>query len=360
MKTFRRLEPGVNPDVEIGRFLTARGFARVPPTRGTIAYDRPGDEPSSIVMLQQFVPNQGNAWGVTIEDVGRYFERVTALPAQAANPVEARAWVDSSDPAPPHHAVESIGTYLATAEVLGRRTGELHVALASAPEDPAFAPEPYAPEDLRAAAAGMRRDAEARLRLLESALPTFDDRRRELGTEVLVHRDDLIRAFDSLGDLRGSAVRIRCHGDYHLGQVLVSEGDVVILDFEGEPARPLAERRAKSSPLRDVAGMLRSFSYAAMTGLGAATQTRPEDADRLGPWADLWETWVSAMFLRAYRAATRGAPFLPPHPEDLDVLLHAFVLDKALYELAYELNNRPDWVHVPLTGLLRLQSLLHA
>jgi maltose alpha-D-glucosyltransferase/alpha-amylase len=160
--------------------------------------------------------------------------------------------------------------------------------------------------------------------------------------------------------VRHGGGRIRCHGDYHLGQVLVTEGDVVIIDFEGEPARPLAERRAKASPLRDVAGMLRSFSYAALTGLGAATQTRPEDVERLAPWAELWETWVGAVFLRAYLAATRGAAFLPPDVDDLETLLQAFILDKALYELGYELNNRPDWVHIPLTGLRRLPSPLHA
>jgi maltose alpha-D-glucosyltransferase/alpha-amylase len=135
----------------------------------------------------------------------------------------------------------------------------------------------------------------------------------------------------------------------------VTEGDVMILDFEGEPARPLAERREKSSPLRDVAGMLRSFSYAAMTAITAGTETRPEDAKRLTPWAELWEQWVSATFLRAYLAATRDAAFLPPAP-DRDVLLRAFMLDKALYEMAYELNSRPTWVHVPLAGVLQLRA----
>jgi maltose alpha-D-glucosyltransferase / alpha-amylase len=154
--------------------------------------------------------------------------------------------------------------------------------------------------------------------------------------------------------------RIRCHGDYHLGQILVAEGDIVILDFEGEPARPLAQRRAKCSPLRDVAGMLRSFSYAALTALNAATRTRPEDLGRLAPWARFWETWVSAVFLRAYLSATREAEILPAKDNEIETLLQAFVLDKALYELGYELNNRPDWVQIPLVGLLRLRSGLTA
>jgi maltose alpha-D-glucosyltransferase/alpha-amylase len=141
---------------------------------------------------------------------------------------------------------------------------------------------------------------------------------------------------------------------------LVTEGDAVILDFEGEPARPLTERRSKQSPLRDVAGMLRSFSYAALTAVCAATQTRPEDARRLTPWADLWETWVSAAFLRAYRTATRRSIFLPSNHDALETLLQACVLDKALYELAYELNNRPEWIHIPLAGLLHSRSRLRA
>jgi maltose alpha-D-glucosyltransferase/alpha-amylase len=206
----------------------------------------------------------------------------------------------------------------------------------------------------------MQTHAVEQLRLLERTLPRLDDRRRQLATEVLTQRDDILHQYGALQKLHGAGSRIRCHGDYHLGQVLVTEGDVVIIDFEGEPARPLAERRATSSPLRDVAGMLRSFSYAALAGLGAAAQTRSEDIDRLAPWAELWEVWVSAAFRRAYAAATRGPSLLPSSADDLDTLLHAFILDKALYELGYELNNRPEWVHIPLTGLLQMKSLLHA
>jgi len=205
----------------------------------------------------------------------------------------------------------------------------------------------------------MREQASRHLELLDAAALQLDEQRRQLAAQVLSHRDRLLDQFDALTRLRGRAVRIRCHGDYHLGQVLVTEGDVVILDFEGEPARPLAERRATCSPLRDVAGMLRSFSYAALTGLGAATQTRPEDVERLAPWADAWEAWVGATFLRAYRTATQSAAFHPVESNDFDALLHAFMLDKAMYELGYELNNRPDWVHIPLTGLLRLHSRFH-
>jgi maltose alpha-D-glucosyltransferase/alpha-amylase len=234
----------------------------------------------------------------------------------------------------------------------------MHVALADS-SDPAFAPEPIGDDDLNAAIADMRARGQTHLTLLETVLPHLEDRIQQQAREVLQHRDELLQQFDDLREVNGSSARIRCHGDYHLGQILVTEGDVVILDFEGEPARPIQERRAKTSPLHDVAGMIRSFSYAALTAVGAVTQARPEDARRLGPWADFWQTWIGAGFLRSYLLATQDAAFLPP-PDNFDVMLRAYILDKALYELAYELNNRPTWVHIPLTGVLQLRPRLHA
>jgi maltose alpha-D-glucosyltransferase/alpha-amylase len=206
----------------------------------------------------------------------------------------------------------------------------------------------------------MRQHAHEQLQRLESQLGSLDPRAQEMGRELLEHRDDLLHRFDDIASVTNGGTRIRCHGDYHLGQILVAEGDIVILDFEGEPARPLAQRRVKDSPLRDVAGMLRSFSYATLAALNAATLTRPEDIERLTPWARFWETWVSTVFLRGYLSATRDAEILPPKDGEIEAILQAFVLDKALYELGYELNNRPDWVHIPLAGLQRLRLPLHA
>ncbi len=312
----------------------------MPPLLGTISYEQSGTNTASVLMLQPFVSNQGNAWDVTIEELGRFFDRVKALPTITPG-VEA----------------EIIGPYLSTAEILGRRTGELHAALASAGGRRDFEPDVFSVPELKATARRMRQHATEELKLLDAAMPRLDDWRRELARELLSQRSDLFHHFDAVAHLRSGGARIRCHGDYHLGQVLITEADVVIIDFEGEPARPLAERRQKSSPLRDVAGMLRSFSYAAQTGLGVATHTRPEDADRLSPWARMWEVWVGSAFLGAYRAAIDGSGLLPGSENDLDALLRAFVVDKALYELAYELNNRPDWVHIPLRGLLALRTL---
>ncbi|MBI3048494.1 MAG: maltose alpha-D-glucosyltransferase [Acidobacteria bacterium] len=360
LKLFRRIEHGPNPDLEMSEFLARHLFTRVPPLAGALSYVRDGVEPAALAMLQQYMYNQGNGWQVTIEELGRYFERIMALPPPHTTHHDAHAWIFAERPAPPDEVAQAIGTYLTLAGVLGRRTGELHVRLAGEPADPAFAPLPFTREDVEAVRAAVTRHAAEQFALLEGSLERLDDRRRELAGRVLAHRGELLRLVNDAGGVREPGLRIRCHGDFHLGQVLVTEGDVMIFDFEGEPARPLAERRARMSPLRDVAGMLRSFSYAVLTALGAATLTRPEDVERLAPWADVWETWASSIFLHAYLATTRQSPVLPARADDLEALLSLFLLDKALYELGYELNNRPDWVHIPLAGLLRLPSPLFA
>ena len=354
LKLFRHLEPGENPDIEIGQYLTARGFARIPALVGAIEYERPEDLASSVGMLQRYVWNQGNGWQVTVEEIGRYLDRSAALPPQTDSAEEVREWLQSGRSDLPAYAVEAISAYLATAEIIGRRTGEMHVELAAGTGTPAFAPEPMSAADIGRTVAAMQEHMEERLRLLQHSMTRLDDRRRHLASAVLGRTQDLRAQFEELLSVIDGGSRIRCHGDYHLGQVLVTEGDIAILDFEGEPSRPLAERRLKSSPLRDVAGMVRSFGYATFTALGAATMNRPEDLDRLTPWADLWERWVGAAFLRAYRTAARPAGVLPADPGDFDVVLRAYVLDKALYELGYELSHRPEWVHIPLIGLIRL------
>jgi maltose alpha-D-glucosyltransferase/alpha-amylase len=173
-------------------------------------------------------------------------------------------------------------------------------------------------------------------------------------SELASYQDTLLQAIERVVTLRPGVIKTRVHGDYHLGQVLWAEGDFVIFDFEGEPARPLSERRAKHPALKDVAGMLRSFSYAAYAALFAGTVTRPDEFDRLEHWARLWQTWTAASFLRGYFTTAGAAPFVPADPAQCEALLQAFVLDKALYELHYELNNRPDWIRIPLAGLLHL------
>jgi maltose alpha-D-glucosyltransferase/alpha-amylase len=208
--------------------------------------------------------------------------------------------------------------------------------------------------DLATLAADLCRHAE---QVLGELLPQADTLREPLQTQahqVVAQRAAILERLQAVRTITPGVARIRCHGDYHLGQLLWVENNFVILDFEGEPARSLSERRRKHSPLKDIAGMLRSFSYAAHAAMLMFTQTRPEDIGRLEPWAVFWQYWTSVSFLRSYLTTAAGAVFLPPQRRDLALLLEAMVFDKALYELHYELNNRPDWLHIPLQGVLRL------
>jgi maltose alpha-D-glucosyltransferase/alpha-amylase len=284
-----------------------------------------------------------------------------ALPTPDVAREAAHRWTfEQEGEGPPAAIADAIAISLMMAAGLGHRTGELHVRLAdAAPDDVAFRPEPMTADDLRSTLRAMQAHAVEQFEQLAASIDRLDEPRRDIARRVLARRDDLVRQLADAGQVGNAGCRIRCHGDYHLGQVIVTEGDVMILDFEGEPARPLAARRAKCSPLRDVAGMLRSFSYAALTGLGAATATRHDDLERLAPWAEAWETWVSAAYLRAYLETTRGAAFLPARTASVGALLQIFMLDKTFYELGYELNNRPEWVHIPLAGLLKTAPAPH-
>jgi maltose alpha-D-glucosyltransferase/alpha-amylase len=251
---------------------------------------------------------------------------------------------------------EHVGTYLDAAALLGRRTAEMHLALGQPSSDPAFAPEPMTEKDLLVLRTALAEHANAAFDALRQSLSRLPAEVEEMSGLVLSRRRRVAERLGRVDDLSASGLRTRVHGDYHLGQVLRSRGDFVILDFEGEPARSLVERRAKQSPMKDVAGMLRSFSYAAYSGLMRVLTRRPGDADRLEPWARLWEQSVSSAFLHAYRLTMRAAGHLmvPMAPEAFERLLEIYVLDKALYELMYELNNRPAWVRIPLAGILAL------
>jgi maltose alpha-D-glucosyltransferase/alpha-amylase len=244
-------------------------------------------------------------------------------------------------------------TYLDNAARLGQRTAELHLALASDRDSPAFAPEPYTTRDLVAMATGM---TESMAPVFE-ALGTFrtDDIevRREVN-RVLASRAAIAARLMAPTALSNAGERIRVHGDYHLGQVLWAEEDFQILDFEGEPARPLHERRTKQSALKDVAGMLRSYSYAAAAGLQHFLLSHASDRGQLRQWAHAWYLWSSGAFLRAYVETTRGATFVPQDRGALETLLQAFVVEKALYEIRYELNHRPDWLRIPIGGIVEL------
>jgi len=354
LKVFRRIEPGPNPEFEIGRFLLDRGYKRTAPLFGALEYNRPSLDPGTIGVVQGLVKHQGSGWEYTIDDLHRYFERVAARVART----EARRGLESREGPPPpfFNALEHF--YLASAATLGRRTGELHLTLADS-NDPAFVPEPLDRRRLGAAADDMRAHATAVLHALEERLDTLGEAARAQAEATLAMRPALIAALDRIRHIDRPGFATRIHGDYHLGQVLRVEEDFVILDFEGEPARPLAERRAKHSPLKDVAGMVRSFSYAAYAALFAFTVHAPADYCALESWADTWQHWVTQSFLSGYRGIVGDSPLLP-RDDAFDALLGTFELEKALYELGYELNNRPDWVRIPLSGILKVATRLQS
>lgn len=352
LKLFRRLESGINPDFEIGRFLTeSKCFERLPRVAGAIEYRCSGAEPTTLAILQSFVVNQGDGWSHALEEQRRFYERVSQ-----GDPVvpEERSLLELAEAEPPPPAAEAIGAYLEAARTLGRRTAEMHHALADDGDNPDFAPEPFTREDARALRASIDSQAKSALAALRDNVERLPPDVGSLARQLLDDGSNVLRGWQQEKALQLEVVKIRCHGDYHLGQTVRVDNDYVLLDFEGEPVRSVAERRTKQSPLKDVAGMLRSYHYAAYAGLFDVTHNDPEAFSRFMPWAELWFQWVSAAFLRAYLARDRGEAFLPADSTQLGVLLDAFMLDKAFYELNYELNNRPDWVRIPLRGILTL------
>jgi maltose alpha-D-glucosyltransferase/alpha-amylase len=353
LKLFRRVEEGLNPDVEIGRFLTERAaFAHVPPLAGAIELRRPYGQPASLAIAQALVANEGDAWTYTLDALVDYLEHALARGTMDLT-VPTTHLVDLAAVELPSPARDALGTYLAAAELLGRRTGELHVALASETADPDFAPEAVTPLYRRSLYESARSLAERTFALLADRLPALPPALETAARELLARQDRLHAALRPVLDCATTAKRIRCHGDLHLGQVLFTGRDFVVIDFEGEPARPLSERRRKRSPLTDVAGILRSFDYAAMHSL-RREGLRPEDVPRLAPWARFWCHWASVAYLRAYHGVAAAAGILPSGAEESRVLVDFYLLEKAIYELGYELNHRPDWVDVPIHGILRM------
>jgi maltose alpha-D-glucosyltransferase / alpha-amylase len=352
-KLFRRIEPGISPDLELSRFLTERvSFPHTPRLAGWLEYRVGRAEPLTMGVMHSFVHNHGDAWEYTRRELNRYFERAATRTQLVAPPGKPLIELLAED-APDRAGADMVGVYLDIARLLGHRTAELHLALSSEEEDAAFTPEPFLPQ-LRSTYQSMRNLAGRTLRLLRDRLLTLPEGTRKQAAWLSEHQGPLGACFDAMLKRPISIVRIRTHGDLHLGQVLYTGKDFVIIDFEGEPARPLTERRRKRPGLRDVAGMLRSFHYAAFGTLLEETSSGAlggRDFASMEPWARLWQEWTSWAFLKAYLETAGESPIVPKDRDELKVLLDVFVLDKAIYELGYELNNRPDWVTIPLHGI---------
>jgi len=358
LKLFRRLEEGLNPDLEIGSFLTENTeFKNVPTLAGHLEYVNNDGKRSTLGILQSYVPNYGDAWQYTLKELAAYYEQAQSAAGIHLGQLPHAPILALADCEVPFDAKQRIGSYLESARLLGIRTAQLHVALSATPDQPAFAPETFAGAD-------QRELVKSTLDLITRTFHSLRQQRerlpqgvREEASKVLKLEERLRQRVSLLEGFKISAMRTRIHGDYHLGQVLFTGDDFVIIDFEGEPARPLRERRSKNSPLQDVAGMLRSFHYAAYAPLLAEISGREVTQERLNSLdfrAQYWQTWVSATFLKAYLRTSGSASSLPQSREELAVLLDAYVITKAVYELGYELNNRPRWLWIPLQGISNL------
>ncbi|MCX6850750.1 MAG: putative maltokinase [Verrucomicrobia bacterium] len=312
LKLYRRPEAGENPDAEVLRHITeGQKFSNVPGYCGVIEYREQGAEPRVLALLVKNVPSTGTAWTSTLITLARL-----------------------------QNADDTIGGgQLERARLLGMRTAQMHLALAAEAADGDFAAEAFTAEYRDSLCQSMGKATRRMMQLLEQNLGALNDE----AAELLLREQEILRRHATLMERPINAKRIRIHGDYHLGQVLDTGGDFIIIDFEGEPGRPLNERRIKHSPLRDVAGMLRSFDYAAHTAFAQRTER-----------AEAWVEGVSDAFLSAYLATAKGAAFLPASEQELRMLLDACLLEKAVYEVCYELNNRPDWVGIPLRGITRI------
>jgi maltose alpha-D-glucosyltransferase/alpha-amylase len=365
LKLFRKVEAGINPDLEIGRFLLDHGFKNTAPVAGDIHYECADAEPMTVGLLQKFVPNEGTGWQHALEVLHYQFNRLliekpsrSELGETSLGRTPLDVWKEEA-PASVRHF---LGDYLSYAERLGRRTAELHATLASDRENPSFAPEPISLAYQHALHRSIHEKTSAHVRTLRSRLNDVDSETRIDAERLLQQEGALLSCFNSVQEQTLAGSRIRCHGDYHLGQVLFAQDDYVIIDFEGEPARPLNERRQKHSPLLDIAGMLRSYDYAAAQAvrrLGSASHLSSEEQRTLHAAARAWYRWNGAAFLRGYFDRMEGASLLPESHDELRVLMNALLLEKGMYEVAYELNNRPDWVAVPLHGVLEILEAMH-
>jgi len=358
LKLFRRIEDGVNPEWEMGRFLTEKAaFPYVPKTVGALEYRfRTGDrEPMTLGILQTFVSHARNAWDHTLGILARYLDDL--LTASWNRPqLPQKSHIDLVGADVPPLAGERIGSYLEWARLLGKRTAQLHLALVAS-EDPRFAPEPFTDFVQRSVYQSMHSLAALTFQSLRHHLNRLNQKIRTKAQRVLDKEDAVRQTFRALLGCKPTGLRIRCHGDYHLGQVLYTGKDFVIIDFEGEPDHSLGARRLKRSPLKDVAGMLRSFAYAAEWTLlnhPAGATLSLDKRNQLTEWMQFWQTWVSVSFLQGYISEGKTADFLPKTQEELALFLKAHLLEKAIYELRYELQHRPDWVGIPLGGILEI------
>jgi len=349
LKLFRKVDAGVHPDFAIGDFLTRRGFKHVPTIAGALEYRRPRSLPIVLGVLQQFVQHDGNAWQYTLQMLDRFSRRVRGQPESTpAATLSADALLKATERGLPEQAQERLADYLPVARRLGDLTGQMHRVLGSAAGHPQLAPEPFSRFYQRSVYQSLRGMTCTVIDALRAELPRLPATLCPDAARVVAAQDTLLEHFRGIIGRKLTATRIASHGNYHLQQVLCTHGDFTIIDFEGEPPRPLVERRLKRSPLADIVSMTRSFHYAARVALADNKQPVASASGRA--WSLFWGHWVSVAFLQAYFSSI-DQKLLPSDRGDLLLLLDLHLLQRTLYELGHELTHRPDWVHIPLRDL---------
>jgi len=362
LKMFRKLSDGENPEAEIGRHLTERvRFPHIAPLVGSVEIQSETAQLRTLAVALKFVASQGDGWGWMLDRAMRFLEGVAAMPGETV------ATLTSLTPHGPHGVstppaglLELLSEPLEAAKLLGVRTAEMHVALGTDAGDPAFTPEPFTPMYQRAVMQSIRNGLRSATGALARDAANLKGDTLAMAKAVLQGESRLAHIIAPLRQATLKGMRIRIHGDYHLGQVLHTGKDFVIIDFEGEPLRAIGERRIKRSPLRDVAGMVRSFDYAAWASLDKYGELIP--GERAGAQAALtqaaraWSQWTGQAFTTAYfeRVTALQPTLLGPDQPGHELLLRAWLLDKICYEIVYELNSRPDWLHIPLRAAVAL------
>ncbi|MFN7115729.1 MAG: maltose alpha-D-glucosyltransferase [Saprospiraceae bacterium] len=360
-KVYRKLDTDINPDLELVRFLSERtDFRNAPRYGGGIQYEDLNGNYTILGLLQNKIPNQGEAWTAMLETLGRYYEKVLSkagknngLPELVRKP---RLYFDDT-PEQLQKLIESITYERVT--LLAQRTAEMHIALASDQQDKDFCPERFSENYQRSIYSGHRKLVSEKLTSLASKIPSLPAQAAEEAQQVLDLKEDILHCFQDIYSRRIEATKTRIHGDYHLGQVLFNGRDFYIIDFEGEPMHSISERRLKKTPFKDVAGMIRSLHYAAYGQLLLNQNYRKEDMPVLEQWARQWFHYVSNYFLTAYLDRAQGQSFIPPDEESMQLLLRSYLLEKAIYEVGYEMNSRPDWLRIPLKGVLYVMEGYH-
>ncbi len=345
----------MNPDLEIGRLLTETiKFPNTPKVLGALEYETSKREPATVAILEEYVENEGDAWNYTLDYLSRFFERAAAKTSEIkSRPRFTEPLPEYLDDEPPVLVRELMGLYMDQMKLLGQRTAELHIALASGAGGHEFAPQPFTHFYRQSQFQAMRSINVETLRLLNEKIPYLRETTKKRAEKVLSLESDIIDKFRDLRNAQLTAQRIRIHGDYRLRKALYTGKDFFIVDFQREPGKTISERRNKSSAIQDIAGMLRSIQYASFTAMfDIADSASPLDKEDMEPWRKLWYRWAGIAFLKQYLTVSDNAIFIPENQEELQILLDAYIMEKMIYELRYELNNRPEWAGIPLRGII--------